>query len=156
MSRNRRADFFEEIERIEQVLNQLLEAERDAFRRLIAAPAGPAKAAALRALELDDTLAEAHTSLAQITANYEWNWNKAESEYKKAIELNPNYATAYHWYSIYLKSTGRNDEARAAVGRGSRSSADSSARAGLREATQRRTVRSAPLRSSTCSPTAGS
>ncbi|TLY57661.1 MAG: hypothetical protein E6K49_04790 [Gammaproteobacteria bacterium] len=47
MSRNRRADFFEEIERIEQVLNQLLEAERDAFRRLIAAPAGPAKAAAL-------------------------------------------------------------------------------------------------------------
>ena len=49
MPRNRRADFFEEIERIEQVLTQLLEAERDAFRRMIAAPTGPAKGAALSA-----------------------------------------------------------------------------------------------------------
>jgi ATP/maltotriose-dependent transcriptional regulator MalT len=49
MPRNRRADFFEEIERIEQVLNQLLTAERDAFIRMIAAPAGPAKSAALSA-----------------------------------------------------------------------------------------------------------
>jgi hypothetical protein len=47
MTRNRRADFFEEVERIEQVLSQLLEAERDAFRRLMAAPPGPAKSAAL-------------------------------------------------------------------------------------------------------------
>jgi hypothetical protein len=47
MPRNRRADFFEELERIEQVLTQLLEAERDAFRRMIGAPAGPAKGAAL-------------------------------------------------------------------------------------------------------------
>jgi hypothetical protein len=49
MPRNRRADFFEEIERIEQVLNQILEAERDAFVRMISAPAGPAKSAALSA-----------------------------------------------------------------------------------------------------------
>jgi TolB-like protein len=53
-----------------------------------------AKAAALKALELDDSLAEAHTSLAQISANYDWNWGKAEDEYKRAIELNPNYSPA--------------------------------------------------------------
>lgn len=70
-----------------------------------------AKAAALKALELDDTLAEAHTSLAQITANYEWNWDKAESEYKKAIELNPNYSTGHHYYATFLMGMGRHQEA---------------------------------------------
>jgi TolB-like protein/DNA-binding winged helix-turn-helix (wHTH) protein/Tfp pilus assembly protein PilF len=70
-----------------------------------------AKAAALKALELDDTLAEAHTSLAQITANYEWNWDKAESEYKKAIELNPNYSTGHHYYGTFLMGMGRHQEA---------------------------------------------
>jgi TolB-like protein/DNA-binding winged helix-turn-helix (wHTH) protein len=70
-----------------------------------------AKAAALKALELDDSLAEAHTSLAQISANYEWNWSKAEFEYKKAIELNPNYSTGHHYYATFLMGMGRHTEA---------------------------------------------
>ena len=70
-----------------------------------------AKAAALKALELDDSLAEAHTSLAQISANYEWNWSKAESEYKRAIELNPNYSTGHHYYATFLMGMGRPAEA---------------------------------------------
>jgi serine/threonine-protein kinase len=69
-----------------------------------------AKAAAQKALEIDDSLAEAHTSLASIYHN-EWNWLGAEREFKRAIELNPNYATAHHWYSIYLATVGRFDEA---------------------------------------------
>jgi eukaryotic-like serine/threonine-protein kinase len=69
-----------------------------------------AKAAAQKALEIDDSLAEAHTSLASIYHN-EWNWQGAEREFKRAIELNPNYATAHHWYSIYLTTTSRFDEA---------------------------------------------
>jgi tetratricopeptide (TPR) repeat protein len=68
-----------------------------------------AKAAAQKALEVDDSLAEAHTSLASIYHN-EWNWEGAEREFKRAIELNPNYATAHHWYSIYLATVGRFDE----------------------------------------------
>jgi tetratricopeptide (TPR) repeat protein len=70
-----------------------------------------AKAAAQKALELDDSLAEAHTALAQITANYEWNWDKAEAEYKKAIELNPNYSTGHHYYATFLMAMGRHAEA---------------------------------------------
>ncbi len=69
-----------------------------------------AKAAAQRALEIDDSLTEAHTSLACIYHN-EWNWPGAEREFKRAIELNPNYATSHHWYSIYLATAGRFDEA---------------------------------------------
>jgi TolB-like protein/DNA-binding winged helix-turn-helix (wHTH) protein/Tfp pilus assembly protein PilF len=70
-----------------------------------------AKAAALKALDLDDSLAEAHTSLAQVTANYEWNWDRAESEYKKAIELNPSYSTGHHYYATFLMAMGRHSEA---------------------------------------------
>jgi Tfp pilus assembly protein PilF len=70
-----------------------------------------AKAAALKALDLDDSLAEAHTSLAQVTANYEWNWDRAESEYKKAIELNPSYSTGHHYYATFLMAMGRHAEA---------------------------------------------
>ena len=69
-----------------------------------------AKAAAKRALEIDDTLAEAHTSLAAVN-EYDWNWPEAEREYRRAIELNPNYATAHHWYGIFLGGMGRFDEA---------------------------------------------
>jgi len=58
-----------------------------------------AKPVALKALELDDQLAEAHVSLAQVLFNFDWDWKRAESEYKRAIELNPNYATAYQWDS---------------------------------------------------------
>lgn len=70
-----------------------------------------AKQAALKALELDDTLAEAHTSLAHIKMVYEWDWPGAEKEFKRAIELNPNYSTAHQWYSVTLRVTGRFDEA---------------------------------------------
>jgi adenylate cyclase len=69
-----------------------------------------AKEAATKALELDDTLAEAHTSLANVVSN-EWEWPKAQREFKEALRLNPNYPTAHHWYSIYLLSLGRLDEA---------------------------------------------
>jgi TolB-like protein/DNA-binding winged helix-turn-helix (wHTH) protein len=70
-----------------------------------------ARAAALKALELDEGLAEAHTSLALITENYDWDWQAAEKEYRRAIELNPNYATAHHWYAEYLSLQGRFDDA---------------------------------------------
>ncbi len=70
-----------------------------------------ARAAALRAVELDNNLAEAHTSLALITENYDWDWQNAEKEYRLAIQLDPNYATAHHWYAEYLAHQGRFDEA---------------------------------------------
>jgi tetratricopeptide (TPR) repeat protein len=76
-----------------------------------------AKAAATKALELDETSAEAHTSLALIKDRYEWDWPGAEREFKRAIELNPNYATAHHWYSNYLEDMGRHDEAIAEIKR---------------------------------------
>jgi TolB-like protein/DNA-binding winged helix-turn-helix (wHTH) protein/Tfp pilus assembly protein PilF len=70
-----------------------------------------ARAAALRAVELDDGLAEAHTSLALILENYDWNWGAAEREYRRATELNANYATAHHWYAEFLTWNGRFEEA---------------------------------------------
>jgi TolB-like protein/DNA-binding winged helix-turn-helix (wHTH) protein/Flp pilus assembly protein TadD len=70
-----------------------------------------AKAAAMRALELDDTLAEAHASLGRVFAAYDWDWPNAEKEYKRAIELNPRYATAHQWYGGYLSVIGRSNEA---------------------------------------------
>ena len=64
-----------------------------------------------KALEIDDTLAEAHTSMAVVWANL-WEWGRAESEYKRAIELNPNYATAHQWYGHgVLETLKRYDEA---------------------------------------------
>ena len=69
-----------------------------------------AKEAARKALELDETLAEAHTSLGSILS-HEWDWAAAEREFTKAVEANPNYATAHHWYSIHLMTVGRLDEA---------------------------------------------
>lgn len=70
-----------------------------------------ARAAAQAAIKLDDHLAEAHVSLAVIAQNYDWDWRAAEKEYRRAIELDPNYATAHHWYAEYLALTGRFDEA---------------------------------------------
>ena len=70
-----------------------------------------ARDAATKALELDPSLAEAHTSLGYYNLYHAWNWNEAENEFKKAIELNPNYATAHDWYSYYLMAVGRYDEA---------------------------------------------
>jgi adenylate cyclase len=63
---------------------------------------------AQRAIEIDDRLAEPHTSLALIAENYDWDWHEAEREYKRAIELNPNYSVAHHWYAEgYLALTGQ-------------------------------------------------
>jgi tetratricopeptide (TPR) repeat protein len=70
-----------------------------------------ARAAALKALQIDDTLAEAHTALALIVQNYDWDWQTSEKEFRRAIELNPNYATAHHWYAEHLTWLGRFDEA---------------------------------------------
>ena len=70
-----------------------------------------AKEAALKALAIDDTLAEPHVSLAHILYYYDHDFASAEREYKRAIELNPNYPTAPQWYAVYLMSVGRFDEA---------------------------------------------
>ena len=70
-----------------------------------------AKAAAAHALELDDTLAEPHASLAYARLYYDWDWAEAEREFQRALALNPNYATAHHWYSVYLTARGRPQEA---------------------------------------------
>jgi TolB-like protein/DNA-binding winged helix-turn-helix (wHTH) protein/Flp pilus assembly protein TadD len=69
------------------------------------------KAAAMKALELDATLGEAHASLAMASMNYDWDWLTAEREFRKAIELNPNYANAHHWYADYLSAVGRHEQA---------------------------------------------
>jgi eukaryotic-like serine/threonine-protein kinase len=66
-----------------------------------------AKAAAMQALEIDDTLAEAHTSLGLVKEHNEWDWTGAEKEFKRAIELDPNSATAHLWYGDFLSNTGR-------------------------------------------------
>ncbi len=70
-----------------------------------------ARAAATRALELDDKLAEARTSLAYLKNWYDWDWSGAEREYRQAIELNPRYVTAHQWYALELAQMGRMDEA---------------------------------------------
>jgi len=70
-----------------------------------------ARTAALKALQIDDGLAEAHTSLALIAEFYDWDWQTGEKEYRRAIQLNPNYATAHHWYAEFLAFQGRFDEA---------------------------------------------
>jgi TolB-like protein/Tfp pilus assembly protein PilF len=70
-----------------------------------------AKTAATRALELDQTLGEAHASLAFHRFLYDWDFADAEREFKQALELNPNYAEAHHWYAIYLANVGRHEEA---------------------------------------------
>jgi serine/threonine-protein kinase len=80
-----------------------LMAPKEAFPR--------AKAAALKALEMDETLAEAHASLGEARFKYDWDWVGAEKEYKRAIELNPGYATAHGWYAGYLSGMGRHDKA---------------------------------------------
>jgi TolB-like protein/DNA-binding winged helix-turn-helix (wHTH) protein/Tfp pilus assembly protein PilF len=70
-----------------------------------------ARAAALKALELDKDLADAHVSLALIAQNYDWDWQTSDREFRRAIALDPNYATAHHWYAEHLAFLGRFDEA---------------------------------------------
>ncbi|HEY6268006.1 MAG TPA: protein kinase [Candidatus Acidoferrum sp.] len=69
-----------------------------------------AKAAAMQALDIDDALPEAHTSLGLVKEHFEWDWTGAEREFRRAIELNPNSATAHHWYGDYLANMGRSEE----------------------------------------------
>jgi TolB-like protein/DNA-binding winged helix-turn-helix (wHTH) protein/Tfp pilus assembly protein PilF len=76
-----------------------------------------AKAAALKALELDDTRAEAQTSLATVRFNYDWDWLGASQGFQRSIELNPSYATAYQRYSLYLMAMGRTKESLAQMTR---------------------------------------
>jgi Flp pilus assembly protein TadD len=70
-----------------------------------------AKEAASKALAVDETLAEPHAALGHLKIHHDWDWSGAERELKRAIELNPNYATAHSWYSVYLEATGRLNEA---------------------------------------------
>jgi serine/threonine protein kinase/tetratricopeptide (TPR) repeat protein len=76
-----------------------------------------AKAAAARALAIDQDLAEAHTSMAFIHQFYEWDWTAAEVAYRRALELDPAYATGHQWYAEYLSAMGRVDEAVKAIHR---------------------------------------
>jgi serine/threonine protein kinase/tetratricopeptide (TPR) repeat protein len=76
-----------------------------------------AKEAALKALEMDETLAEAHTALAVVSQRFDWNWSEAERSFKRAIELNPGYARAHLLYAFFLGDRRRFDEARAESGR---------------------------------------
>ncbi|MBA3804129.1 MAG: protein kinase [Acidobacteria bacterium] len=76
-----------------------------------------ARAAAMKALEIDETLAEAHTALADVMYEYDWKFAESEREFKRSIELNPNYATTHHWYAEYLLALGRKEEALAEIKR---------------------------------------
>ena len=96
----------------------------DAYVLLIQHAAAPktettakARAAALRAIELDDRLAEAHSALGLIKTFYEWDWAGAERELQRAVELNPNSAHSFHLYGIYLCIAARFDESLAAYTR---------------------------------------
>jgi len=70
-----------------------------------------AKALVSKALEIDETLAEAHTSLGFVLSRFDWDWTGAEREFRRAIELNPNYATAHQWFAMMLLELGRTSEA---------------------------------------------
>jgi TolB-like protein/Tfp pilus assembly protein PilF len=85
-----------------------------------AAAMAKAKAAAVSALKLDDSLGEAHTSLAMLHFWYDWDWAGAEKEFKLAIARNRSYPTAHHWYAIYLSAMGRHDEALVAIDQATR------------------------------------
>jgi DNA-binding winged helix-turn-helix (wHTH) protein/TolB-like protein/Flp pilus assembly protein TadD len=96
----------------------------DAYNRLSGFNAMPPKdgypkatAAALKALEIDDNLAEAHASLGTVKFFYDWDWSGAEREFRRAIELNPSYSDAHQLFSYYLSAMGRGDEALAEMKR---------------------------------------
>jgi TolB-like protein/DNA-binding winged helix-turn-helix (wHTH) protein/Tfp pilus assembly protein PilF len=76
-----------------------------------------AKAAALEAVKRDETLAEGHTSLAYVRLSYDWDFDAAEREFKRAIQLNPGYATAHHWYAHYFLARGQPEQALAEMRR---------------------------------------
>ncbi|MBC7790310.1 MAG: protein kinase [Anaerolineae bacterium] len=74
-----------------------------------------AKEAAERAVKLDSTLAAPHASLAFVRMNADWDWKGADAEFRSAFRQDPRYATAHHWYGVYLNALGRMDEARASM-----------------------------------------
>ncbi|HJU42700.1 MAG TPA: tetratricopeptide repeat protein [Vicinamibacterales bacterium] len=79
---------------------------------------GPrARAAAIRALQLDDTMAAPHAALGFVKTHYDWDWKGAEKEFQRSIELDPQYANAHFWYAVYLSAVGRTDESVAALRR---------------------------------------
>ena len=76
-----------------------------------------AEAAAHRALEIDETVADAHTALAYAHFQFDWDWNAAEREFRRGLELNPNSSTGHHWYAEYLIFMGRGDQAMVEISR---------------------------------------
>ncbi|HEX4538335.1 MAG TPA: tetratricopeptide repeat protein [Candidatus Acidoferrum sp.] len=70
-----------------------------------------------KALQIDSSLAEARASLAYVKLYYDWDWKSAEEELQRAIDVNPNYATAHHWYSVLLTARGSHDKALSEIGR---------------------------------------
>jgi serine/threonine protein kinase/tetratricopeptide (TPR) repeat protein len=76
------------------------------------------KAAAMSALQLDPELAEAHTPLAALLWLHDWRWEEAQTEFKRSLELGPNYPTANHWYAEYAMTMGRHGESMATVKNG--------------------------------------
>jgi eukaryotic-like serine/threonine-protein kinase len=70
-----------------------------------------AKVAALKALSIDDSIAEAHLSLAMVKFRFDWDWEGAEREFQRALELDPGYSAAHYWYSVYLAVLARFDDA---------------------------------------------
>lgn len=88
------------------------------YRFLLPREAFPmARASAIKALEINSRVAEAHNSLAVTSLFYDWRWSQAEEEFKRAIDLNPRYATAHQWYTIFLAAMERPDEALASITR---------------------------------------
>lgn len=75
------------------------------------------RAAALRAIEIDEGSAEAHASMGFILSRFDWSWLDAEREFQRAIDLDPNYTTAHHWYALHLIGLGRSNEAIAEIKR---------------------------------------
>ncbi len=76
-----------------------------------------ARTAATKAIELDDTLAEPHTSLLAVKLDYDWDWPGAEAEFQRSVQLNPAYPIAHHWYAMYLAAMGRREQALATISR---------------------------------------
>jgi serine/threonine protein kinase/Tfp pilus assembly protein PilF len=76
-----------------------------------------ARSAAKKALDIDETLAEAHSALGFIKMYYDWDWEAAETELKRAVQSKPSYVTAHHWYAEYLSHMGRHEEAIAEISR---------------------------------------
>ncbi len=117
-------DYYERAIRIDPNYAKLYAALGDSYA-LLSSYGGPgpaisfarAKQAADRALQLDSSLAEAHTVLAAVEVSYDWDWQGAASEYRQALSSDPNYPTAHHWYSLLLTRIGEFREAETEIQR---------------------------------------